>query len=430
MEAKIMERKINKLEHCHTEVLVTVDKDSWKKAQEKAFDKIASKVEIKGFRKGKAPKNLVKEKVNQGQVLNDAIDLILPDAYREILEQDNIKPFAQPKVDVTKISEDELEIKFIIVTAPEVELGKYSGLKVGKTEPKVTDEDVEKEINNLLDRNALLVVKEDAAKEGDTVVMDFVGKVNDEPFEGGSAENYELVLGSHSFIPGFEEQLVGHKAGEHVDVNVTFPEQYTEELKGKPAVFGCDIHEVKEKKLPPLDDEFVKEQNIPNVENVAQLKEHLKNQKLEEAKRNARNDYINKLLEEIAKNSKFDVPEEVLENQVKARKDDFLQRMSQNGLNLEQYLQIIGQTEEQFHDQLKATASKELNNYLILEEVAKKENFNEINDDELEFEFAKLADQYKMKIEDVKKAIGNQTAEFKNNIKMSKVENFLFENNN
>ena len=424
-----MERKINKLEHSHVEVICTVDKESWKKAQEKAFKKAAANVEIKGFRKGKAPLNLVKEKINQAQVLSDAVDSLLPEIYTAIINEDKIKPYAQPKVDVTKISEDELEVKFIIVTAPEVKLGAYTGLKIGKQEAKVTDEQLEAATKDLLEKGATLVVKVGEAKEGDTVVMDFVGTVNGTAFEGGTAENYELVLGSHSFIPGFEEQLVGHKAGEHVDVNVTFPEQYTEELKGKAAVFACDIHEVKEKKLPELNNEFVIEQNIEGVETVEQLKEHLRKQKLQEEERKLKGEYFDKLLAEIVKNSKIDVPEEILDQQVESRKKDFLDRMSQSGLQLEQYLQIIGQTEEQFLGQLRETATKELNNYLVLEEIGHKEGLDTVTDEEIEFEFAKLADQYKMTVDAVKKALENQLGEFKNNLIMSRVENFLFTNN-
>ncbi len=424
-----MERKINKLEHSHVEVLCTVDKENWKKAQEKAFNKLAAKVEIKGFRKGKAPANLVKERVNHAEVLSNAVDSLLPEIYTAIIEEDKIRPYAQPKVDVTKISDDELEVKFIIVTEPTVELGNYKGNKIGKQEAKVSDEQVEEAAKALLEKNATLVVKEDVAKDGDTVVLDFVGTVDGVAFEGGSAENYELVLGSKSFIPGFEEQLVGHKAGEHVDVNVTFPEQYTEELKGKAAVFACDIHEVKEKKLPELNNEFVIEQSIPGVETVEQLKEHLKKQKEAEEARKLKGEYFDKLLEEIAKNSKIDIPDEVLDQQVEARKKDFMDRMAQSGLNFDQYLQILGQKEEDFLGQLRVTATKELTNYLVLEEVAKKENFQEVKDEELEFEFAKLAEQYKMKVEDVKKALESQMGEFKNNLVMSRVENFLYENN-
>ena len=424
-----MERKINKLEHSHVEVIATLEKEEWKKAQKKAFDKLAKNVEIKGFRKGKAPEALVKERINQMQVLNNAVDDVLPVIYRAIIDEDKIIPYAQPKVDVTKISEDELEVKFVIVVAPEVELGAYTGLKIGKEEPTVSDELLQKEIDNLLDRNATLVLKEGESKEGDTVVMDFVGSIDGVPFEGGSAENYELILGSHSFIPGFEEQLVGHKAGEHVDVNVTFPENYTEELKGKPAVFACDIHEVKEKKLPELNDEFAKEQKIEGVETVEQLKEHLKANKQKEADKNARSNYMTKLLEKIAEGSKIDIPDEVLANQVESRKQEFVERIKQSNITLEQYLSIVGQTEEQFTESFKGNALKELTNYLILKAVADKENLSNISDEELEFEYAKLGDQYGRSAEEIKKLIEPQLNSFKNDLIMNRADNFLYENN-
>lgn len=424
-----MEKKINKLEHSHVEVIVTVDQETWKKAQKKAFEKAASNVQIKGFRKGKAPLNMVKDHIDQGKVLNDAINDVLPVIYTSIIEEDHIEPYARPNVDVTKVSEEELEVKFTIVTAPEVEIGEYKGLKVGKEPGVVSDEDVEKEVKNLLDKNASLVLKEGESASGDTVIIDFAGSISGELFEGGSAENYELVLGSNSFIPGFEDQLIGHKAGEHVDVNVTFPENYTEELKGKPAVFACDIHEVKEKKLPELNDEFAKEQKIEGVETVEQLKEHLKANKQKEADRNARSNYMTKLLEKIAEGSKIDIPDEVLANQVESRKQEFVERIKQSNITLEQYLSIVGQTEEQFTESFKGNALKELTNYLILKAVADKENLSNISDEELEFEYAKLGDQYGRSAEEIKKLIEPQLNSFKNDLVMNRADNFLYENN-
>jgi trigger factor len=225
-----MERKVTKLENCHTEILVTVDEATWKEAQNKAFSKVAAKITVPGFRKGKAPANLVKDKVNQVEVMDTAINSLLPELYKEVLTEENIRPYAQPSVDVTKLSDTELEVKFVIVTAPEVELGQYTGLEVGKVAVEVTDEEVEKAVESTLAQSASLVLKEGAAAEGDTVVIDFEGRVDGEVFDGGTATNYELVLGSHTFIPGFEEQLVGKSAGEEVDVNVTFPHEYHEAL--------------------------------------------------------------------------------------------------------------------------------------------------------------------------------------------------------
>ena len=276
LEAKIMERKVTKLEHSRTEVLVTVDEKSWKAAQDKAFSKLRSNVTVDGFRKGKAPANLVKSKVDPMKVMDEAINGLLPSLYSEILKEEKLQPVARPQVDVTKLSDKELEVKFVIATAPEVKLGQYKGLTIGKGEVKVTAADVDKSIDELLKNSASLVTKEGEAANGDTVVMDFVGAIDGVPFEGGSAQNHELELGSHQFIPGFEEQLVGHKAGEHVEVKVKFPENYTPELKGKDATFACDIHEVKAKKLPELNEEFIKELGLPNVNTLEELKAHKK----------------------------------------------------------------------------------------------------------------------------------------------------------
>lgn len=424
-----MERKVTKLEHGHVEVVVSVDEKTWKDAQEKAFNKLAENVTIDGFRKGKAPKNLVKSKVDPMKVLDEAINALLPKMYQEIIEKDDVRPFARPKVDVTKVSDTDLEVKFLLAVAPEVKLGKYKGLAIGKKEVKVTKKDIEEALENSLKENASLVVKEDVAALGDTVVMDFVGKINGEAFEGGSAQNHELELGSHQFIPGFEEQLVGHKAGEQVVVNVKFPENYTEELKGKDASFDCTIHEVKTKKLPELNDEFVKELKIEGIETVEAFRtrksEDLQKQKEAEARR----EYMGKLIEAIVKDSKLDIAEEIIENQVESRREDMVKRIEQSGLKLEQYLQILGQSEEQFTAQLREQAIKETSEFVVLEEIGKAEKI-EITDADLEFEYAKLAEQYSMKVEDVKKALANNLGEYRQNLKMQRIDDLLFKENN
>ena len=423
-----MERKVTKLEHSHVQIDVVVDEKSWKDAQEKAFNKLAENVTIDGFRKGKAPKNLVKARIDQMKVLDEAINSLLPKIYEEILTEDKIRPYARPQVDVTKVSDTELEVKFVLVTAPEVKLGAYKGLEIGRKEVKVTKKDVEEALEGALKDNASLVVKEGEAALGDVVVMDFVGRINGEPFDGGSAQNHELELGSHQFIPGFEEQLVGHKAGEKVDVNVTFPENYTEALKGKPAVFECTIHEVKEKKLPELNDEFVKELKVEGIDTVeafrARKEEDLKRQKEQEARR----EYMGKLVAQIVKNSEIDLAEEIVANQVEARREDMVKRIEQSGLQLEQYLQILGQTQEQFDAQLHEQALKETQEYIVLEEIGKAENI-EIDDAQLEFEYAKIADQYNMKIDEVKKALENNLDEFRHNLKMQRIDDLLYNEN-
>ena len=424
-----MERKITKLEHSHVQVDVVVDEKTWKDAQDKAFNKLAENVTVDGFRKGKAPKDLVRKRIDGMKVLDEAINSLLPKIYNEILTEDKIQPFARPQVDVTKVSDTELEVKFVLVTAPEVKLGKYKGFEIGKGEVKVTEEDVNNALEAARKDNASLVVKEGESALGDTVVMDFLGTVDGVPFEGGAAENYELELGSHQFIPGFEEQLVGHKAGEKVDVNVTCPENYTEELKGKAAVFACTIHEVKEKKLPELNDEFVKELTVEGVETVDAFRAHkeaeLKRQKENEARRN----YMGKLIEAIAKEAQVELAQEIVDSQTETRKEDMVKRIQQSGLQLEQYLQILGQSEEQFTAQIREQALKETTEYVVLEEIGKAENL-EVSDADLEFEFAKIAEQYHMTVEEVKKALNKNLEEFRHNIKMQRIDDFLYNQNN
>ena len=422
-----MERKVTKVKPCHVEVHVVVDEKSWKDAQEASTKKLCKEVQVDGFRKGNVPEAIAKRHINQGKMLDEAINSLLPSIYKEIMEEEKIEPFAQPQVDVTKISDTNLEVKFVIVTAPEVELGEYKGLKIGKKEVKVSAKEVDEEVEKLLKENASLVLKEGASEMGDTVVFDFVGTVDGKAFDGGSAQNYSLELGSHQFIPGFEEQLVGVKAGEHKDVNVTFPEQYTPELAGKAAVFACDVHEVKAKKLPELNDEFVKELNR-GVETVEALKENTKKDIQARKEQESKREFLEKLYEKIASGSKVEIPEEMIKEQAANMKKDMEQRMAQSGLTLEQYLQFTGQKLEDFDAQLEKDAKKDITNYFLLEEVGKKESL-ELTDADVEFEYAKLAEQYQMKLEDVKKALEKQNAQFRHNLKMTRIEEFLIKEN-
>ena len=423
-----MERKVTKLEHSHTEVVVTVDTQTWKAAQEKAFKKVASNLQVDGFRKGKVPENIARKHVDQGKVLDEAINSLLPTVYSDIIREEKLEPVARPQVDVTKISDTDLELKFVIVTAPEVKLGQYKGLAIGKQEVTVSDEEVEKSVKDLVVSSASLVVKEGEAKEGDTVVMDFVGSIDGKPFDGGSANNHELELGSHQFIPGFEEQLVGHKAGEHVEVKVKFPENYVEELKGKDAVFACDIHEVKEKKMPELNEEFIKELGMPGVENLEQLKAAKKDELLKQKQQAAERDYMAKLYDAIAANATIDLPEEMVEDQVQSRRQEIEGNMQKSGFDLKTYLQMVGQTEEQFLEQIRKDARRDITNFFVSEEVGKAEKI-EVSDADVEFEYSKLAEQYKMKVEDVKKALQPQENQFRHNIKAQRIDQFLLENN-
>ena len=427
-----MERKVTKLEHCRAEVLVNVDKDLWKKAQEKAFNKLAKNVEYHGFRKGNVPLQIVKQHglVNQGQVFNEAINSLVDSVYQEVLTEEKIVPFARPSFDVSKISEDELELKFIIVTRPEVELGKYTGYKLGKSEVSVSEEEVNNAIDELRKQNAVVSVKDGQAALGDIVVIDFEGFIDDVAFEGGKAENHELELGSHSFIPGFEDQLVGASAGIEVEVKVKFPEDYAaKEIAGKDAVFKVKVNEVKQKVLPPLDEEFVKDVNLPGVETVDQLRANRSEQLLKQKQASAKNEYLDKLYEEIRKVSKFDIPEEIIAEEVDNRQKNIENQLKQQyGIGLDEYLNVIKQSKDEFIAQLKIEAEKNLENYLILQTVAEKENIS-VTDEEFEFELAKMADQYQMSVDQIKSALGQQLGQFRHNILMDRIANYLYENN-
>ncbi|MBO4703337.1 MAG: trigger factor [Bacilli bacterium] len=424
-----MERKLTKLEHCHTEVLVNVDKDLWKKAQEKAFTKVASKITVPGFRKGKAPANMLKGRVNQMEVYNEAINNVLQPVYEDVLKNEDLQPVARPAFDVTKLSDDELEIKVTVATRPEINLGKYTGYELGKGKAEVKDDEVDAAIEALRKQNATIAPKEGQAEKGDIVVMDFEGSVDGVPFEGGAAENHELELGSGAFIPGFEDQLIGASAGIEVDVKVKFPENYgPDEISGKDAVFHCKIHEVKQKVLPELDEEFIKDLNIPNVTNLEQLKENRKEALLKQKEASLKQDYLNRLVEEIKKVSTFDFPQEIVTEERENRKKQLEQRLQQSGIDLEQYLILTKSNEEDLNKQLEEEARKGLESFFVMDSVGEKEKLN-ITEEELEFELAKMAEQYNMTVEQIKNALGQQLGQFRHNLIMQKIENFLYENN-
>ena len=424
-----MERKVTKLEHCHTEVLVNVDKDLWKKAQQKAFNKVASNITVPGFRKGKAPANMLKGRVNQMEVFNEAINNVLQPVYEDILKNEDIQPVARPAFDVTKLSEEDLEIKVTIATRPEINLGKYTGYELGKATVEVTDEEVDSAIEGLRRQYATIAPKEGQAEKGDTVVMDFEGSVDGVPFEGGAAENHELELGSGQFIPGFEDQLIGVTAGIEVDVKVKFPENYgPDEISGKDAVFHCKIHEVKQKVLPELDEEFIKDLNIPGVKDLEQLKANRKEALLKQKENNAKQEYLNKLVDEIKKVSTFDIPEEIVKEETENRKKQLEQRLQQSGIDLEQYYVVTKTKEEDVEKQLAEEARKGLESFFVMDSVGEKEKLN-ITEEELEFELSKMAEQYNMTIDQIKNALGQQLGQFRHNLIMQKIENFLFENN-
>ena len=424
-----MERKVTKLEHCHTEVTVNVDKDLWKKAQDKAFKKLAANITVPGFRKGKAPVNMVKSRVDQMKVFNEAINDVLNPVYQDVLKEEKIEPMARPAFDVTKLSEEELEVKVTIVTRPEVELGKYQGLNIGKKKAEVKDEDVEASLNELRKQNATIVPKDGQAENGDIVVIDFEGSVDGVPFDGGKAENHELELGSHSFIEGFEDQLVGSSAGIEVDVKVKFPDNYgPDEIAGKDAIFHVKVNEVKQKVLPELNDEFIKDLNMANVTNIDELKENRKDALLKQRENSLKREYLDKLVEEIKKDSKFDIADEIIADEAEGRKRDLQNRLQQSGIDLEQYKALTRTSDEDLEKQLKEEARKGLESFLVMDQVGQKENIS-ITDEEFDFELAKMGEQYNMTIDQIKQALGQQLGQFRNNLLMGRIEDYLYNNN-
>ena len=419
-----MKREVKKLENSKVEVLCDVEPALWKEYQEKAFKKLAANLELKGFRKGKVPEAMARKEINQGKIFNEAVNLSLQPAYEEVLREEKLQPFARPSVDVTKLSDTDLQLKFIIVLAPEVKLGEYKGLGIKKAPAKVEEKEIDAEIEKLVAQNASLVVSEKPAKKGDTVVIDFVGSVDGKEFEGGKAENYSLELGSNSFVPGFEDQLVGAKSGDDVEVNVTFPTQYVPELAGKKALFKCKVHEVKEKVIPELNEELIAELNIPEVKDVASLREYEKRSLTAQKEQAASNEAFNKVMDKIVEGAKVEIASEILDEEVEGMKKNMEQQVSQRGLTLEQYYSITGQKAEDVEKQMRVDAEKNLKAILCMEEIAKAEDIT-VSDADVEFEFSKIADQYKMEIEKVKEILGKDIQRFKAEIRQRRIQDFI-----
>lgn len=423
-----MKRVVNKVENSKVEVICDIETASWKEAQEKAFAKLAGNLEIKGFRKGKVPADIAKKHIDTGSVFNEAINAMLQPAFEEVLKEEKLQPFARPSVDVTKVSDTELQLKFVIVLAPEVKLGAYKGLGIKKEAVKVEDKEIDEAIEKLVAQNASLVVKEGEAKKGDTVVIDFVGSVDGKEFEGGKADNYSLELGSNSFVPGFEDQLVGHKAGDDVEVNVTFPTQYVPELAGKKALFKCKVHEVKEKVLPKLDEELIKDLNLPEVKDEAGLREYERKSIASQKEGKAQSDALNKVLEKIVKDSEVEIANEVLAEEVEGMKKNMEEQIKQRGLTLEQYYQITGEKEIDVEARMRIEADKNLRTILCMEEIAKKEKL-EVSDADLDKEFASIAEMYKMPVDKVKEILGKDLGRFKAELRQRKIQEFLTKEN-
>ncbi|KIL46239.1 trigger factor [Jeotgalibacillus campisalis] len=425
-----MSAKWEKQEGNEGVLTVEVDTETVNKGLDDAFKKVVKQINVPGFRKGKMPRQMFEKRFGVESLYQDALDLILPEAYASAVDEAGIQPVDRPEIDVEQMEKGKVLIFTAkVIVKPEVKLGEYKGLEVEKLETEVTEDDVAAELKTLQERQAELVVKEEGAiEDGDTVTMDFEGFVNGEAFEGGQAENYSLEIGSGSFIPGFEEQLVGLSAGEEKEVDVSFPEEYhAEELAGKPAVFKVKVHEIKAKELPALNDEFAKETDDEEIETLDQLKEKTRARLEEEKKNNAEAALRDSLLEQASQNAEIEVPEAMITTEVDRMLQEFEQRLSSQGMNLELYFQFSGQDEEALRAQMKEDASKRVRTNLTLEAIAEAENIT-VTEEDVEAELSKMTEQFGMSVEQIKTALGGSTEVLENDLKMQKAIDFLVDN--
>ena len=407
---------------------VTVPAEKVDKALDQAFKKVVKQINVPGFRKGKVPRPIFEQRFGVEALYQDAVDILLTEAYGEAIDETGINPVAQPEVNVTQIEKGkDFEFEATVTVEPEVQLGDYKGLEIEKQDSELTDEDLQEAIDHSLGHLADMVVKEDGAVEnGDTVNIDFDGYVDGEQFEGGQADGYDLEIGSGSFIPGFEDQLVGVKTGEEKDVVVTFPEEYhAEELAGKEATFKTKVNEIKYKEVPELDDEIANELDS-DANSVDEYKENLRKrlseQKAEEAENVEKEEAINKATD----NATIDIPQAMIDTELDRMVQEFGQRIQQQGLDLQTYFQISGQDESQLREQMKDDAEQRIKTNLTLSAIADKENI-EANDEDIDKELEKMSKQFNISVEDIKNTLGN-TDIIKNDVRIQKVIDLLRDN--
>jgi len=406
---------------------VEVTAEEVSKGLDQAFKKVVKQINVPGFRKGKMPRQMFEKMYGVESLFQDALDIILPHAYGHAVEDAGIDPVDQPEIDIVTMEKGQpLVFTAKVVVKPEVTLGDYKGLEVTKLDETVTDEEIEEQLKSQQARLAELVVKEDAIVEGDTAVIDFEGFVDEVAFEGGAGTDYALEIGSNSFIPGFEEQLVGLKTGDAKDVEVTFPEEYhAAELAGKPAVFKVTIKEVKGKELPELNDDFAKEVDA-EVEGIDGLRAKLKEAAAEQKKQSSAQNLRDDLVEVAAANATIDIPEAMIQSETDRMLQEFGQRLEQQGMNLDLYYQFSGQDEAALRAQMAEDAKTRVKVSLTLEAIALKEEL-QASEEDITAELEKMATQFNMAAEDIKKALGG-TEVLANDLRFQKTVEFLVEN--
>jgi len=392
------------------ELIVTINDDAWKKAQTKAFDKLAKNVEAPGFRKGQAPKEIARKAISEQSILMEAVDNIASDALLFGIKEHDLSVIARPELDLEGLTADEVTLKFIVTVKPEVKLGQYKGLDVKAEEVSVTSEEVDAKIAELREQFAELVLKETGNVEmNDTAVINFEGFKEGVPFEGGKGENYALEIGSNSFIPGFEEALIGLATGEEKDVALTFPEHYgAADLAGADVIFKVKVNEIKLKQLPELNDDFAKEANHHGTETLADLRAHIEEDLLEEKTAKAQDAFGNELLTRVVDATEVEIPEVLIEEETDTLVEDFKNRIAQQGFNFEQFTQITGQTEKELREQMRLDATGKVKVRLILDQIAKEEKI-EVTPEEVELEYGAIAQQYNMELARVKELAPQDT---------------------
>lgn len=418
----LMLKSANKTETNVYTLEVTVSGEDFNKAILQAYNKQKNKIQLPGFRKGKAPLKMIEKFYGEGVFYEDALDIVYPDVVSDAIKEAGIEPVAAPHdLDVTKIGKDGVEMTMKVTVKPEITIENYKGIEADKGDASVVADDVKKELASMQERNARVVTVDDRkAKKNDIAVIDFEGFVDGVAFDGGKGENYELTLGSGQFIPGFEDQIIGHKTGDEFDVNVTFPTEYTPELAGKDAVFKVVLHEIKMKELPALDDDFAKDVD-DEVETLAELKKKIKAELSEKKKEDVERDFESAVLEKVVELVEGEIPEVMYDNKLEDDVKDYENRLAQQGIPLDTYLQYMGMDRDKFKASMRDNAVKQVKLQLAVEKIAELEKI-EASDEEAEAKLKEMADAYQLNVEQVKKwvniedvkkdVVGKKTVDF------------------
>ena len=402
-----MSVQVEKLEKSMAKLTITVEAAKFDAAVDSAYQKNKGKIALPGFRKGKSPRAMIEKMYGTGVFFEDAANELIPEAYETAAKESELEIVAQPEIEVTQMEKGtDFIFTATVAIKPEVTLGDYKGIEVEKKEAEVSEEEITAEIDKAREANSRLITIEDRATEdGDTVIIDFDGYVDGKQFEGGYAEDYTLVLGSHSFIDNFEDQLVGKNLGEDVEVNVTFPEEYhVDELKGKPALFKVKIKEIQKKELPELDDDFA--QDVSDFDTLDEYKADVEKKILENKENQIKREQEDQIIEKIIENAQMEIPQQMIATQTRQMTQEFAQRLQSQGLSLEQYMQFTGLTPQKMMEDLEPQALKRIQSRLVLEAVVAAENI-EASDEEIDKELENMASMYQMEIDKLKELIGD-----------------------